>query len=556
MGDQDIVFLIITTFAVGFATTLIKVHPKMKLYEYGLRVFLLTFCYVTVSGYNTGEFVGGTAVSRFLLIVIGGAVSLAVNIGIYPIWAGEDLHHLVARNFARVAESLEGCVDGYLTCMEYQRVPSKILTYQASDDPLYSGYRAAVEAQTQEETLLGFAIWEPPHGPYKMMKYPWQSYTKVGGALRHCSFAVMALHGCILSEIQSAPENRQVFSAELHRVGDEAAKVLRELGHRVKTMTRLSSPNILSEVLHAAEELQKKIDQRSYLLVNTDRWGQDTAASTTTSSRHEAGAGASRDNEAPPPPSEHAVVINIPPMHNSESNTSLARTASVNVPPLHKSESNTTLARAAVASMPPLHKSESTTTLARAAGVSIPPLHKSESNTTLARAACVSIPPPHKSESNTTLARTASVSIPPLQKSESTTALARAAALGSMHKSESNTSLARFDSAASWAAMSLVDGLALKPQGSWHHRMPPFHPGQPPDAAESRTYESASALSLGTFASLLIEFVARLGNLVNAVEELSDKAAFKDPVEEPSVLTREEETGVFGRMTKLFRLKR
>uniref|UniRef100_A0A453PHA6 Aluminum-activated malate transporter n=1 Tax=Aegilops tauschii subsp. strangulata TaxID=200361 RepID=A0A453PHA6_AEGTS len=426
MGDQDIVFLIITTFAVGFATTLIKVHPQMKLYEYGLRVFLLTFCYVTVSGYNTGEFVGGTAVSRFLLIVIGGAVSLAVNIGIYPIWAGEDLHHLVARNFARVAESLEGCVDGYLTCMEYQRVPSKILTYQASDDPLYSGYRAAVEAQTQEETLLGFAIWEPPHGPYKMMKYPWQSYTKVGGALRHCSFAVMALHGCILSEIQSAPENRQVFSAELHRVGDEAAKVLRELGHRVKTMTRLSSPNILSEVLHAAEELQKKIDQRSYLLVNTDRWGEDTAASTTTCSRHEAGAGASRDNEAPPPP---------------------------------------------------------------------------------------------------------------------------------MHKSESNTSLARFDSAASWAAMSLADGLALKPQGSWHHRMPPFHPGQPLEAAESRTYESASALSLGTFASLLIEFVARLGNLVNAVEELSDKAGFKDPVEQPSVLSREE-TGVFGRMTKFFRQKR
>ncbi|KAK4430193.1 Aluminum-activated malate transporter 9 [Sesamum alatum] len=396
-GKWEEIVIVTSIFLIAAIASYLKLYPGMEPYEYGYRVFVLTYCILMMAGNRNSDY-SNVVLTRLMLIALGAVICFVINICIYPIWAGEDLHRLVVKNFKDLATSLEGCIKGYLQCVEYERIPSKILTYQPFDDPLYSSYRSVLESTGRENTLLGFALWEPPHGRYKMLRYPWRNYVKVSGALRHCASMVMALHGSLLSEIQAPPEKRHIFASELQRVGAEGAKVLRLLESKIEKMEKLGKDDILKQVHEAAEQLQKKIDKKSYLLVKSESW------------------------EIGKRPQELSDLGSLP-SENEREELDFG----------FRSLSETTL------------------------GMRSMPIVTSNLQT--------------KEFANPTLRRQTA-----------------------------------------WPSCFSLDGESIIKEN------------------EARTYESASSLSLATFASLLIEFVARLQNLVDAFEELSEKAKFKEVV--------------------------
>lgn len=81
----------------------------MAPYDYGFRVFVLTFCILMVAGNRNGGYVLAI-LTRLVLIALGACTCFVINICIYPIWAGDDLHRLVVNNFKELATSLEGLI--------------------------------------------------------------------------------------------------------------------------------------------------------------------------------------------------------------------------------------------------------------------------------------------------------------------------------------------------------------------------------------------------------------------------------------------------------------
>ncbi|KAI4315140.1 hypothetical protein L6164_027983 [Bauhinia variegata] len=257
------VFIGAAVFLIGGVSTYMRFFPYIKRnYDYGVVIFLLTFNLITVSSYRVDN-VLKIAHDRFYTIAMGCGICLLMSLLIYPIWSGEDLHNSTVYKLEGLAKSIEGCVNEYFS----ESVLEEAESMKSSEDPIYKGYKAVLDSKSSDEMLALHASWEPRHSCHK---FPWQQYVKVGAVLRQFGYTVVALHGCLRTEIQTPRSVRAMFKDPSIRLAGEVSKALIELANSIRNR-RHCSPEILSDHLHEAlQDLNTAIKSQPRLFFGSD----------------------------------------------------------------------------------------------------------------------------------------------------------------------------------------------------------------------------------------------------------------------------------------------
>ncbi|XP_048324126.1 aluminum-activated malate transporter 2 [Ziziphus jujuba] len=237
---------------VAATVTFVRFLPKMKArYDYGLMMFILTFCLVSVSGYRDDEVIH-MAIKRLTTVIIGSCASVIMCICIWPAWIGVDLHNQIATNLEKLGNFLEGYAD------EYFKVSVDDQDGRSKDKSFLEGYKSILTSKNSEETMANLARWEPRHGRFRY-RHPWKQYLKVGTLARECAYKIEALHSYLRSEIQTPPEVRNRIVEPCTMISKESSKALKELATTIRKMTRSSIPDIHVANSKAAAENLKSI---------------------------------------------------------------------------------------------------------------------------------------------------------------------------------------------------------------------------------------------------------------------------------------------------------
>lgn len=252
-----------------FATlsTFARFFPKINArFDYGFLIFILTFSFIAVSGYRSETLwiLFKESMYRLETILIGCVICILVSTLICPMWAGDDLHKLIIGNLEGLEGSLEGSVTAY-----FKESSNK----DSDNDKVSIGYTRVLNSKAREETLAKFAVWEfPTHGQF-LFRYPWTQYVKIGSNLRFCAYSVEALDRCLNSEIQAPYFLRQRLKVPCINIVTESSKIILELADNIKTMTRSTRVQVMTDHLdRAVDELQNCLTSQPELFIDSKSW--------------------------------------------------------------------------------------------------------------------------------------------------------------------------------------------------------------------------------------------------------------------------------------------
>lgn len=253
----------LSVFLLAAVATFIRFFPKMKArFDYGLTIFILTFSLLCVSGYRDDEVID-MAIRRITTILIGCLTAMIICVVICPVWAGSDLHKLVASDIDKLGDFLLEFGGDYFK----NTLDDGALNEQKKES--LEDFKSVVNSKSNVDTLVNFAKWEPWHGRFKKW-HPWEEYQKIGELTRHCACKAETLHGYLLSRNNQAPrEVKDKLGEPCTNMSTEAGKSLKKLSQAMKEMTQpLEAKLHVQNAKQAAENLSLLL--RSPTLWNTN----------------------------------------------------------------------------------------------------------------------------------------------------------------------------------------------------------------------------------------------------------------------------------------------
>uniref|UniRef100_A0A7N0RGU3 Aluminum-activated malate transporter n=1 Tax=Kalanchoe fedtschenkoi TaxID=63787 RepID=A0A7N0RGU3_KALFE len=265
-GDQGKPILLgVFVFFLAAASTFTRFFPKVKArYDYGVLIFILTFSLVAVSGARVTD-VMELALQRLSTIIIGASTCLVISIFVYPVWAGEDLHNLVALNLENLSHYIHGrltrafirlspCPSSSEThryhlhlaniesCAgfggEYFKERSNERPSTDEDEAVLHAYRhrSIINSKATVDNLVNFARWEPGHGGFGL-RHPWKKYSHIAALTRECASHIEALNASVTFGIKASAELQARIQKPCAVICSESSQALRCLSLSIREMT-------------------------------------------------------------------------------------------------------------------------------------------------------------------------------------------------------------------------------------------------------------------------------------------------------------------------------